>query len=76
MVLICTTPFRELAGALLPTLGTPQLRVLTVEHPLGELDEAAVRARVAAALEQLWSQLEAGDGGIPAATGSGSHVRG
>lgn len=62
VVLVCSTPFRELATATLSTLGAPQLRLLTVQHPLGELHPPEVRARADAVLGDLWARLEAGAG--------------
>lgn len=45
MVLFCTTPFTQMARALLTTLGTPNLRIVEIAHPLGGLQQEAVRSR-------------------------------
>jgi hypothetical protein len=58
-VLVCSTPFRDLATSLLATLGTPDLRVLTVGHPLSELHPGDVRTRAEAVLSDLWARLAA-----------------
>jgi hypothetical protein len=58
VVLVCTTPFRPLAAALLPTLGVPELRLLTVGHPLSEVQAPILRERASAAMDDLWQLLE------------------
>lgn len=45
-VLFCTTPFLAMAAAILKSLGNPGVRVVEVQHPLGDLaaDEVVTRA--------------------------------
>ena len=51
-MLVATTAFVALASEVAVTLGMPDVRIVTVEHPLGGASEAAVIDRADAAVEQ------------------------
>ena len=48
---MATASFEALAAGVAETLGLPDLRIVTVEHPLGGIDEAAVIHRADTAVE-------------------------
>ena len=50
-VLVATASFESLASGVAETLGLPDLRIVSVEHPLGGIDENAVLDRADAAVE-------------------------
>ena len=50
-VLVATASFESLAAGVAETLGLPDLRIVSVEHPLGGIDEDAVLDRADAAVE-------------------------
>lgn len=57
VVLVCTTPFAEMARATVSSLGAPHLRVVVLDHPLGHLDPDAVQARATVAGDALVAAL-------------------
>ena len=50
-MLVATTAFRDLAAEVAATLGLPEMRIASVEHPLGGTAEEAVLNRADAAVE-------------------------
>ncbi len=50
---ITTTAFAGLSAQVAATLGLPSARICAVPHPLGGIDDDAVRALAAGAVEQL-----------------------
>ena len=50
-MLVATTAFSDLASEVAATMGLPDVRIVTVDHPLGGADEAAVIDRADAAVE-------------------------
>ena len=50
---ICSEPFVKLAQTQAKVFGVPDLPLIVIQHPLGGLDMAGVRSRVAAAAPQL-----------------------
>ena len=50
-MLVATTSFASLAAGVAETLGLPDLRIVSVEHPLGGIGEKAVLDRADAAVE-------------------------
>jgi hypothetical protein len=61
-VLFCTTPFVEMARAILRSLGDPGVRIVEVQHPLGDLRPDDVRSRAEAVLPQVDALMETGAG--------------
>lgn len=50
-MLVATTAFEALAAEVADTLGLPEVRIVSVEHPLGGTVEEAVLDRADAAVE-------------------------
>ena len=60
-VLFCTTPFVEMARAILKSLGDPGVRIVEVQHPLGDLKPQDVRGRAEAVLPQVDDLIDVGE---------------
>lgn len=52
-MLFCTTPFLEMARAIIKSLGNPGVRIVEVQHPLGDLEADEVKARADAVYGQV-----------------------
>ncbi len=52
-VLFCTTPFVAMATTILKSLGDPGVRIVEVQHPLGGIEAAEVKARADAIYTQV-----------------------
>jgi len=52
-MLFCTTPFLEMARAIVKSLGNPGVRIVEVQHPLGDLGADEVKARADAVYGQV-----------------------
>jgi hypothetical protein len=50
---ITTTAFRALAKMTAVALGDPELTLITLEHPLGGIDDAALGTRAQTAADQI-----------------------
>ena len=50
-MLVATTAFEPLAAEVAATLGLPDTRIVSVEHPLGGTDEAGIIDRADRAVE-------------------------
>ena len=55
--MITTTAFQGLAKMTAAALGDPDLKLITVDHPLGGVDPATLGARADAAARELESWL-------------------
>jgi len=58
-VLVATTAFGALAAEVAATLGLADVRIVTVDHPLGGADEVTVIGRADTAVEQTLRLLTA-----------------
>ena len=56
-ILICSLPFYTLAKSQARVDGVPDLATVRIDHPLGGMTEAVVRARAAQAIPQVLAQL-------------------
>jgi hypothetical protein len=52
-VLFATRPFEPMARGAAEARDLPDARIVTVAHPLGGIDEDAVRARAASAVDAV-----------------------
>jgi len=52
-VVVTTTSFAALARQMADTFGLPDARIVVVEHPLGGIDEDAVRRRAEGAVAEV-----------------------
>jgi hypothetical protein len=52
-VVVATTSFAALARQIADATGVPDARIAVVEHPLGGIDERAVRARAEAVVDEV-----------------------
>jgi hypothetical protein len=59
-MVICSTPFIGLAKSQARINGVPDLQIVRIDHPLGGLDEQAVRGRFDAAIAQIVAAIEEG----------------
>lgn len=50
---VCTEPFIPMARASAEAAGIPDYPFAIIAHPLGRIDDATLKARVAAALPQV-----------------------
>jgi hypothetical protein len=64
-ITICTTKFVALASQLLESMNAPNLRLVVVDHPLGDVDEQGVAARAHVACEAVLAYFGRGRGGSP-----------
>jgi hypothetical protein len=69
-VVVATTSFAALAHQMADTFGLPEARIAVVEHPLGGIDEDAVRARAEEAVEQVLELLGTTPGTAPGTGGA------
>jgi hypothetical protein len=56
-VTICTTKFVALASQLLESMNSPNLRLVVIDHPLGDVDGGGLTARAQAACDSLLAYL-------------------
>jgi len=56
-VVICSIPFVTLAKSTARVNGVPDLPLVRIDHPLGGMAEAVVRARVEQAVPQVLAQI-------------------
>lgn len=60
VIVVCSRPFEGFARAQARALGYPGLRILVIGHPIAELTDDEVRARVAEVadgFDQLWTEV-------------------
>ena len=56
-VLVATEELRPLADRTAADLGLPDLRVVSVQHPIGGVDQAAIEARADGAVDEVLALL-------------------
>jgi ABC-type phosphonate transport system ATPase subunit len=56
-ILICSRHFQTLARNQARVNGVPDLSLVLIDHPLGGIDEASVRARLEQAMPQVLALL-------------------
>ncbi len=61
-MVVATTPFAALAHSVAEAIGMPNARVAVVEHPLGGVDEDAIRARADAVIDDVVALMTAPGG--------------
>lgn len=61
-LLFCTTPFLPMAQAISEGMGTPGLRILEMDHPLGGLAVPEVETRARQVVDRVLRLLAGKDG--------------
>ena len=56
-VLVATEELRPLADRTAADLGLPDLRVVSVQHPIGGMDQATIEARADGAVDEVLALL-------------------
>ena len=61
-VTLTTNEFESLARLQARAMGYPNLRLVTIQHPLGGIPEAEAQAKATGALDTLLQSLSGGNG--------------
>ena len=56
-MLVATDALSELAGQTATDLGLPDLRVVSIQHPIGGVDQATIEARADGAVDEVLALL-------------------